>query len=122
MQITKKIHFTILIVLCVLINLTIVCGTIYLFNIYNNYCIVNFNSNGGTIIKSQVIRKGTTIELPEEPKKMGFLFIGWIYNGKIINEPIPIDKNTILVAKWETYKIDTIETSMSMESDKNNEY
>ena len=104
MRILKKICFIILIIFCSLLNIGMVVGTIYYSEKYKEFCTITFNSNGGTIIENKIVKSGSVIEFPEAPTKLGFNFIGWEYNGEIINEPIVIDKNTTFIAKWQANK------------------
>lgn len=43
---------------------------------------ITFNTNGGSEIPSQEISKGEKIVKPTDPKKVGYAFIGWTYQGE----------------------------------------
>ena len=34
------------------------------------------------------------------PKKDGYMFIGWIYNGRVFNQDMVINDNITLKANW----------------------
>ncbi len=66
------------------------------------YCLVQFESNGGSEVESSEIVCGNLVEQPNNPSKEGFDFQGWVY----ANEPFDftsrtIDEDMILVAKWQ---------------------
>ena len=75
---------------------------------------VTFDSDGGTEIKSIVIRKGEKISKPENPLKttssVDYAFDGW-YNGDVLwdFEKDSVDKDITLKAKWK------VESSYSKE-------
>ena len=56
-------------------------------NLDNNQttCTVTFDSNGGSAVESQVVKKGQEVTFPEIPTKEGFGFAGW-YIDKECNE------------------------------------
>lgn len=47
------------------------------------------------------IVKGGYIQMPIEPTKQGYRFIGWYHNGSIFNFNTPIVEDIKLEAKWE---------------------
>ncbi len=71
---------------------------------------ITFDSNGGTSISSQALRKGEKIEKPEDPQKSGYEFEGWykdLNDEKAFDFNTEIKENETLVAKWsEIYKKD----------------
>lgn len=46
------------------------------------YCIVTFNSNGGSDVPSQKVEKGSKIQKPANPTKERYEFINWTYQGE----------------------------------------
>ena len=38
---------------------------------------VSFDTDGGTLIETIIVKKGEKIQLPEAPAKEGFIFKGW---------------------------------------------
>lgn len=64
-------------------------------------CGVSFDTDGGSIVESQWLEKGSKIDEPLNPEKRGYDFEGWYYAGKkwsfadgIVTEKIE------LTAKW----------------------
>jgi len=64
---------------------------------------INFNTNGGTPIKNQLIKMGETVVLPNTPEKNIWHFDGWYkdvdYKEKF-NVKEPVTSEITLYAKW----------------------
>ena len=70
---------------------------------------VSFESNGGTIVESQKIKKGEKAVRPEDPIKEGYVFVNW-YNGDTeFDFDTPIVSNLELLAIWEEDNSITLE-------------
>lgn len=70
-------------------------------------CTVTFNSNGGSAVTSQTVKKGDCADEPEETTRAGYLFAGWHLepNPQNILNPFdfsqtPIEKDIVLYAEW----------------------
>ena len=48
----------------------------------NDYCIVTFNSNGGSEVAPQKVEKGGKIKKPANPTKEYSAFVNWTYQGE----------------------------------------
>ena len=48
----------------------------------NGEYTVKFNSNGGSLIDNQIIKKGELLTKPVDPTKDGYSFSGWELNNK----------------------------------------
>ncbi len=64
-------------------------------------CTVTFDSDGGTSVPSQTVKKGEKATAPENPTKEGFVFDGWYYGeekwsfvGYVVTEDMTVR------AKW----------------------
>ena len=57
---------------------------------------VSFNTNGGEVLDDIYVKANTKITII--PKREGYEFIGWYYNGEKFTKGI--DADYILVAKW----------------------
>ena len=72
-------------------------------DVKNEYSI-SFESNGGTFIPTLIVTEGDEINLPTNPTKEGFNFIGWFTDEGLENEftktTMP-NENITLYAKWE---------------------
>lgn len=64
---------------------------------------VSFETFGGSIIETIMVKDGDNITLLEEPEKKGFWFTGWYtdrYRTKKFNEATPITEDIKLYAGW----------------------
>ena len=59
---------------------------------------VSFKDSEGTVIETIKIKEGYRVELPEAPKKEGFVFIEWQLNGKKYDETSTVGSNITLTA------------------------
>ena len=70
-------------------------------NIYFN---VTYNTNGGSEILSDKVLENTKLEIPEEPVKDNYKFVGW-YKDRRFNEKYDFEtlvtRSFTLYAKWE---------------------
>lgn len=57
---------------------------------------ISFNTNGGEYIEDKYYKENAKIDVV--PKREGYTFVGWYYNGKPFNGTV--DRNYVLVAKW----------------------
>ena len=62
---------------------------------------VKFDTDGGTKIESQKVKKGETVKEPPEPTKLGNSFLGWYVGNKEYNFDSRVNKNLTIKAKWE---------------------
>jgi len=68
------------------------------------YYTVSFNENtGDTKVPSQKVVAGGKATKPEDPKKEGFVFLGWYYNDRLYDFDKPVTKNITLGAAWRSY-------------------
>ena len=83
----------IIILLVILLVLWLVFGTA------KNYDVI-FNTNGGTAVENIVVKKNGILTKPEDPKKEGYVFIGWYYNGNPFDFTTEISEDMVLEARW----------------------
>ena len=84
-----------LLFICLLVALVAVlasCGTKY---------TVTFDSDGGTAVAEQVVKKGQPASKPADPTKEGFIFDGWFNGENEWNFATSITEDMTLVAHWE---------------------
>lgn len=62
--------------------------------------VVTFDSDGGTEIASQIIKKGEKLVKPENPTKEGFEFEYWLINENEYMFDAEVLENMTLKAKW----------------------
>jgi len=70
---------------------------------------VSFNSNGGTVIDSQLVESGDRIKKPADPNKNGCTFVKWTFSGEewsFIKDFVTGDMT--LDANWEINKYDVV--------------
>lgn len=63
-------------------------------------CAVIFDTNGGSSIPPQIVKKGECAIEPERPTKDGYEFVCWLSEGLIFSFTTPILSDTTLVASW----------------------
>lgn len=87
----------------IILALLIVLILILVFSLFNRSYKVNLKNSDGTIIKTINVKANNVLEKPEEPKAPGegYKFLGWYYKDKLFDFNTKIDKDIILVAKWE---------------------
>ena len=61
---------------------------------------VTFDSDGGSAVDSQTVRKGNTASEPAEPTKDGFVFYGWFLAGAPYDFSTAVRENITLTAMW----------------------
>lgn len=67
--------------------------------------VITFDTQGGTLIPSDVINKNTAITRPTDPTKEGSTFGGWYSEAACTNEwdfDTTVSENTTIYAKWNT--------------------
>ena len=92
--------------------ITIIIFTIIIVLITNKKPItysVTFETNGGSLIETQIVKKDDTVQKPLNPVKEGYVFDEWTYLGKTYDFNLKVVSDLKLVAKW-TKLEDNIET------------
>lgn len=78
-----------------------------------NYSI-SFNSNGGTDVLSVQSKGNTSITMPNDPTKDGYIFDGWYLDNITFSQPFtanslldwPLSSNMMVYAKWNPVSFD----------------
>ena len=86
------------------IGIALLVAIICLFLFNNNKTTeytVEFDTDGGSHISSQIIEKGGLVTKPKVPKKTGYDFVEWDYNDEKYDFNTKVTKNMTLVAIWE---------------------
>ena len=73
---------------------------------------VVFNSNGGTNISEQVLKKGDKATEPTAPVKENGTFIEWQLNGQKYDFASPVTSNILLEATWNETVIHTVKLTL----------
>ena len=71
----------------------------------NIYVKVTFDTDGGEIINSKMLIAGMTLEELPTPKKEGYVFDYWEYNGERFNIETKINEDITLIAKYQENNI-----------------
>lgn len=78
--------------------LIIIC---ILFSACNESYIVSFDTDGGSIVSEQEVKKGELAVLPDAPTKLGYEFIGWYLGDEKWDFANEVSEDIKLVAKWD---------------------
>jgi len=70
---------------------------------------ISFDTDGGTLVETQIVKKNEQVKKPSDPVKEGYTFIEWTYQGKTYDFSKGVISDIKLNAKW-LKKDDTIET------------
>lgn len=91
----------VLVIIGIIIELAIIGGVIFYFATYKEKYRVRFITNGGNKIEYIEIKENAIFELPETPKKEGYVFAYWtLKDGEPVLSGFPVKNNTTLYAKW----------------------
>ena len=84
-----------------LLILGIACIGMYFFigDSFSNYKVI-FDSDGGTSVSEQVIKKGAKVVKPADPTKENNEFVEWRLDGVAYNFDTIVSKNMTLKAAW----------------------
>lgn len=90
-----------LMIISIMVSLIVILLIIMFFCILKPATFeVSFVTNGGTKVASQTIKKNEKVSKPMDPKKSGYLFEEWTYQGKTYNFSTPVTSSFTLTAKW----------------------
>ena len=78
---------------------------------------VKFNTNGGTIIEVQSIKKGETASKPADPTKDGYVFDNWYLNDEVYDFSKEVTEDITLEARWTEVDIDKEEYTVTFNTD-----
>ncbi len=68
----------------------------------NKEYTIAFNTNGGSLIESQIILAGDMVNKPINPTKDGYTFVNWEYNKTKYDFKTKVKKDMVLDAIWTT--------------------
>lgn len=78
-----------------------VVSNLTLYAKWNESCIVIFNTDGGSLIDSVVVAKGSTVTRPSfDPTKEGYTFVGWYLGNTEYDFNTPVTTNITLTAHY----------------------
>ena len=70
----------------------------------STFYTVTFDSDGGSSIDSVVVKKGDKVQIPNEPNKDNYTFLGWYLNDEKYDFDQEVKEDITLIAKWEKNK------------------
>ena len=88
---------TIIIVIGVV--LIIACLVIY-FIFANKKYTITFDSDGGSVVEKQIVKRGEKVNKPTDPTRDGYIFIEWDLGSSIYDFNAKVTRNLILKAVW----------------------
>ena len=62
--------------------------------------IISFDTDGGSIVENQEVKKKDKLEKPSDPVKEGYVFLYWELDGKEYDFDTKVKNNFTLTAKW----------------------
>ena len=89
----------------IILGVLIICSIIAIGIVIskNSTLDIVFNTDGGTSISKQTVKKGEKISEPTAPEKEGYVFDGWyqdLSDEKSFDFSTEITEDTTLIAKW----------------------
>lgn len=88
---------TIIIVIGVV--LIIACLVAY-FIFANKKYTITFDSDGGSVVEKQIVKRGEKVNKPTDPTRVGYIFIEWDLGSSIYDFSAKVTRNLILKAVW----------------------
>ena len=83
-----------------ILSLSIICSLLLFSGCNNNTFSVSFDSNGGSIVQTQTLKKGDKIEDPK-CEKLGYTLDGWYLNGEKLDlQDYNVTQSIKLYAVW----------------------
>ena len=67
---------------------------------------INFNTDGGSKVESQTVKKGNKVVEPKDPTKEGYTFVEWQLNNTKYDFSKEVTSNLTLQAKWKALPYD----------------
>ena len=97
------------IILISILSVAVICIVLAIILSNSKKYVVTFDTNGGSLISNQEVKKGGYVTKPTNPVKIGYNFLYWIYKGKEFDFTTKIESDITLLAMWEeesnTYQV-----------------
>jgi len=61
---------------------------------------ISFETNGGSLVESQVVNEGEQVKKPVDPTKDGYMFVEWTYQGRTYDFSLEVTSDLTLTARW----------------------
>lgn len=69
---------------------------------------INFETDGGTAVAAIEVEEGEFLEVPEEPTKEGYIFVGWMLDDEFYDFASEVSGDITLKATWKEKEPDKI--------------
>ena len=79
--------------------LIIACLVAY-FIFANKKYTITFDSDGGSVVEKQIVKRGEKVNRPTDPTRDGYIFIEWDLGSSIYDFSAKVTRNLILKAVW----------------------
>lgn len=79
--------------------LIIACLVAY-FIFANKKYTITFDSDGGSVVEKQIVKRGEKVNKPTDPTRDGYIFIEWDLGSSIYDFSAKVTRNLILKAVW----------------------
>ena len=100
-------------ILVSVLSILVILLFIYLF-LMGRKVRVDFDTDGGSVVETMIIKKGSTINLENDPVKEGYIFEGWYLDGNPFDMSKGVEENIVLYAVWK--KVGSTEDSGAEEN------
>lgn len=89
-----------------LIIISIVLVALFIYSLFFSTptYTVTFDTDGGSIVASEKVKRNKTVTKPKDPTKEGYKFVSWQVAGVDYDFNYPITSNLTITAKWEEEK------------------
>ena len=77
----------------------IACLVAY-FIFANKKYTITFDSDGGSVVEKQIVKRGEKVNKPTDPTRDGYIFIEWDLGSSIYDFSAKVTRNLILKAVW----------------------
>ena len=78
---------------------------------------VTFDSDGGTPVSPQIVKKGEKVHEPADPKKANYDFVGWNFGKDPYDFKATVEADITLVAQWKEKKSGKQEFTVTFDFD-----
>ena len=101
----------------------LIIGLIAFLLVSNKKYDVVFDSDGGSVVETQKVKKDSTAVRPNDPVKTGYKFDNWYLNDVVFDFSTKIAENITLKAKWvKDSGTDVVTTKYTVRFDSNGGY
>lgn len=91
------------IIIAIVASVLLILGLVLFLVLRNKKVTIKFDTDGGTVVEVQKIKKGGTITIPESTKE-GYTLDGWFIDEQRVTSDTTFSKNTTVKARWTTNK------------------